>query len=94
MDFQRYNIKEKQKEKGRKKKIENNVYIEPKLLSDNAGIKKYLLANNVEVLVRENTSNDIIAMEVFAKGGKLLEQKAGVGSILATCDFAFQDVWL
>ena len=57
--------------------------INAKLISDNTGIKKYVLQNNLELLINENNSNDIIAMEIFAKGGKLIEKKSGIGSILA-----------
>ena len=54
-----------------------------KLLSENNGVKKYLLPNGVEVLISDNKSNDIIVVDVFAKGGKLIEKKIGVSLVLA-----------
>lgn len=62
-------------------KTNNNV--QAKLIAENAEIQKYLLPNGTTVLFNQNPTNDIIAIEIYAKGGKLLEKKSGIGSILA-----------
>lgn len=54
------------------------------LVSENETIKKYILQNNSTLILNENNSNDIIAIEIYAKGGKLLEHKPGTSSVLAT----------
>lgn len=59
----------------------------PKLISENNSVKKYLLPNGATVVLNDNRSNDIIAIELFAKGGKLVEPKSGVGSVLASAMF-------
>lgn len=58
--------------------------IQTKLISENNNTKKYLLPNGTTVIYNQNLSNDIIAMEIYAKGGKLVEEKAGIGSILSS----------
>ena len=54
-----------------------------KLVSELASVKKYILPNGATIILNQNNSNDIIAIELFAKGGKLSEQHSGASSILA-----------
>ena len=63
--------------------IEPKEIIQPKLVGQNATIQKYLLENGATLLVGQNTSNDVIAVKIYSKGGKLLEKKAGIASIVA-----------
>ncbi len=55
----------------------------PKLVSQSDSVKKYILSNGATLLISQNTSNDIIAINIFAKGGKLIEKKPGTSSITA-----------
>lgn len=57
--------------------------VKPVLVSQNETVKKYKLQNGADLLISENSSNDIIAIRIFAKGGKLVEQKPGTASITA-----------
>lgn len=54
------------------------------LVSQNAQTQKYNLANGANLLYTPNSSNDIIAISIYAKGGKLLETKSGIGLLTAT----------
>ncbi len=58
--------------------------IQAKLINEKHNTKKYILTNGVTIILNSNLSNDIIAMEVYAKGGKLIEEKAGTSSILSS----------
>lgn len=57
--------------------------IAPTLVSQNENVKEYKLSNGATFLLRQNNSNDIIAIRIFAKGGKLIENKPGIASITA-----------
>lgn len=60
-----------------------NKFSGAQLISKNSHSYKYLLSNGATLIDTPNTSNDIIAITIFAKGGKLLETKNGVSNITA-----------
>ena len=53
------------------------------LVSQNTNTKKYSLSNGATLLYTPNTSNDIIAISITAKGGQLLDKIPGTGSLTA-----------
>ena len=55
-----------------------------KLISENKQTKKYKLSNGATLLYSENNANDIIAMSIYAKGGQLLDKKAGTSNLVAS----------
>ena len=54
-----------------------------KLISQNSQTQKYELSNGSTLLYTPNTFNDIIAISIMAKGGKLLENKPGISNLTA-----------
>ncbi len=54
------------------------------LISQNANTQKYKLSNGAVMLYTPNTSNDIIAMSITAKGGQLLDKIAGTANLTAS----------
>lgn len=54
-----------------------------RLISQNTQTQKYKLSNGSTLLYTPNDSNDIIAISIYAKGGQLLENKGGVGTMTA-----------
>ena len=59
-------------------------YIEPKLVSQNNGTSEYELSNGATVLLTPNTSNEIVGITIFAKGGNFLEPKYGISNMTAS----------
>lgn len=55
----------------------------PLLLSQDGQISEYQLKNGAIMLLNENQTNDIIAIQIFTKGGKLTEKKPGVAMVTA-----------
>jgi len=53
------------------------------LVSENKETQKYKLSNGATLLYTPNTSNDIIAMSIFAKGGQLAEKITGTAKLTA-----------
>lgn len=53
------------------------------LISQNSQTQEYKLSNGSTLLYTPNTSNDIIAISIFARGGKLVESISGVANIAA-----------
>ena len=53
-------------------------------ISENSDIQKYKLDNNATLLVNENKSNDIIAINIFMKGGEFVETKSGEATLAAS----------
>ena len=53
------------------------------LVSESNNIVKYLIDNKSILLVNKHNNNDIIAMNIIAKGGEFLEKIAGEGTLLA-----------
>lgn len=51
------------------------------LISQNSQTQKYKLSNGATLLYTPNTSNDIIAISIYAKGGKLVETTSGIANL-------------
>ena len=66
------------------KKISNIQKKEPVLVKQTKNITQYKLANNINLIINHNTLNDIVAMQIYSKGGNFIEKKYGTGSITAT----------
>ncbi len=54
------------------------------LISEACGTQKYKLSNGATLLFTPNTFNDIIAISIYAKGGQLVEKKAGTANLTAS----------
>lgn len=54
------------------------------LVSKNLETEKYKLSNGATFLYTPNTSNDIIAMSIYAKGGQLLDKTPGTANLTAS----------
>ena len=52
-------------------------------ISQNDGITKYTMSNGATLLINENKNNDIIAINIIAKGGEFIEKVAGEGTLVA-----------
>lgn len=51
--------------------------------SQKKNITKYILPNKATLLINQNASNDIIAIDIFSKGGNFVEKIPGVGIVTA-----------
>lgn len=58
--------------------------IDSKLISENKNTQKYELSNGTTILFTPNTSNEIVAINIFAKGGNFLQDKYGISSLTAS----------
>lgn len=56
----------------------------PVLKSSNNGTEEYTLANGATMLLTPNTSNEIVAISIYAKGGNFLENKYGTANLTAS----------
>ena len=54
------------------------------LINENSETQKYLLSNGVTLLLTPNTTNDIIAISIFAKGGEFIEKIPGTAKLTST----------
>ena len=54
-----------------------------KKISENKDIVKYELDNGASLLLSENKNNNIIAINIIAKGGEFIENKKGEGTLTA-----------
>lgn len=54
-----------------------------KKISENNGIEKYIIDNKTTLLVNSHKNNDIIAIDIIAKGGEFIENKIGEGTLAA-----------
>lgn len=54
------------------------------MISKNAETEKYKLSNGAALLYTPNTSNDIIAISIYAKGGQLLDKVPGTANLTAS----------
>lgn len=54
-----------------------------KFISERNGINKYIVNEELTLLINKCTNNDIIAISIVAKGGEFLEGKIGEGTMLA-----------
>ena len=64
--------------------IKNKNDGKAKLISENKQTQKYKLSNGATLLYTENDTNDIIAMNILAKGGQLLDKKQGTANLVST----------
>ena len=55
-----------------------------KLVDQNSETKKYILGNGATLLLTPNTTNDIVAISITAKGGEFLENIPGTGKMTAS----------
>jgi len=62
--------------------IKKNIE-KPRFISKTSQTEKYELPNGAALLYTQNDVNDIIAIDISAKGGKLAESKGGVSSLAA-----------
>ena len=56
---------------------------EAKFVKEAFGVKKYILENKATLLINQNTDNEIIAININARGGEFLEKIAGTGYFTA-----------
>ena len=54
------------------------------LVSENTQTQKYKLSNGATMLYTPNTANDIIAISIYSKGGKLCEKTPGTANLVAS----------
>ncbi len=52
-------------------------------VSESNGITKYILDNKSILLLNKHNNNDIIAIDIIAKGGEFIEKKIGEGTLAA-----------
>ena len=65
------------------KKISNISKQPPVVIKTEKTITQYKLPNNINLIINHNQLNDIVAMQIYAKGGNFIEKKYGVGSVAA-----------
>lgn len=53
-------------------------------ISKSNGIEKYIIDNKTTLLINNHKNNDIIAINIIAKGGELLEKNIGEGTLVAS----------
>ncbi len=56
----------------------------PVVLKKDKNITQYKLPNNTNLIINHNNLNDIVAIQIYAKGGNFLEKKYGTGSVAAS----------
>ena len=66
------------------KKISNVQKTPPVVVKQDKNITQYKLSNNINLIINHNTLNDIVAMQIYSKGGSFVEKKAGIGSVTAS----------
>lgn len=73
-------------EKSKEVEISNKTQVisKPVLESTDGISNKYKLENGTTLLLTPNTTNEIVAISIFAKGGNFLEPKHGVASLTAS----------
>ena len=52
-------------------------------ISEKNGIEKFKIDNNATLLINKHSNNDIIAINIQAKGGEFIENKIGEGTLAA-----------
>lgn len=52
-------------------------------ISENKGTTKYIIDNKSTLLINKHDNNDIIAIDIIARGGEFLENKVGEGTLMA-----------
>lgn len=73
-------------ESSKEKEISNitPAKVDAKLVSENKNTQKYELSNGTTILFTPNTSNEIVAINILAKGGNFLQDKFGVSNLTAS----------
>lgn len=72
-------------ENSREVKISNTKAVQPaKFVSSYKNTSKYELSGGAVVLLTQNNSNDIIAINIFSKGGEFTEKQPGVAKLTAS----------
>ena len=66
------------------KKISNVQKKPPVIVKQDKTVTQYLLPDDITLIINHNTLNDIVAMQILAKGGNYIEKKAGTGSVTAS----------
>ena len=56
---------------------------EPVLKKESCDSQEYLLANGASLILTPNSTNKIVAISVFARGGNFTEQRQGVANVMA-----------
>jgi len=64
--------------------LTQNTPATAELISEAGQSQKYKLSNGATLLYTPNTSNDIIAMSIYAKGGQLLNKTQGTANLVAS----------
>lgn len=65
------------------KEISNTKKINAKLISKDKNVAKYHLDNNADLLINNNSQNDIVAIQIYTKGGTFSEKKPGISALTA-----------
>lgn len=65
------------------KKISNIEKKDAVLIKKDKTVSQYKLPNNINLIINHNNLNDIVAMQIYAKGGNFIEKKHGVGTVTA-----------
>ncbi len=74
-----------QKKDDNVKEINNTVETRPaKLIEQNKTTEKYELSNGATLIIKKNTANSIIAIDIQASGGNFLEKTKGTASVAAS----------
>lgn len=66
------------------KEISNVTAKESVVVKTDKNITKYEMPNKATLIINHNTLNDIIAFQIYAKGGNFIEKKPGVASMTAS----------
>jgi zinc protease len=56
--------------------ISENIY-----LKEDKAIQKHVLPNGAILLTKSNDANDVVSLDVYIKGGKLYQKKAGISNL-------------
>ena len=65
-------------------KISHKKPLEAALISQTPQTQKYKLSNGATLLLTPNKTNDIVAINIFAKGGEFIESIPGTGKLTAS----------
>lgn len=68
----------------KEKQISNVSKKEAVLVETDKNISKYELPNKATLIINHNKLNDIVAFQIYAKGGTFIEKKPGISSMTAS----------
>lgn len=66
------------------KEITNKQKKPATVIKKDETITQYKLPNNINLIINHNKLNDIVAMQLYSKGGIFIEKKYGTGNIMAS----------